>query len=122
MDVYLELPADDPETGSYWVPEWLYIAYSKAIFPSSDVYLPEGNLDWFGYSPDLHKDIWVGSAYSTWIWADYKSAAQNPDGTWDVTVTLGTAEDGITIDKIITLAPNEGIQSRQPVRVPHCCG
>ena len=110
--VYNEWPPDDPETGAYHVPEWLFKAYAAALFPDTD--MPEQvDWEWIGYD-DTEKQYLVYPAWSTWIWADYKSAKQNPDGTWDVTITMGTTDDDETMDDIIKLAPNGAYNPDSP--------
>ncbi|MCL2105521.1 MAG: hypothetical protein FWH26_00385 [Oscillospiraceae bacterium] len=110
--VYNEWPPDDPESGAYHVPPWLFEAYAAALFPHMEM---PGQVDWEWVGTDSSNGQYlIYPAYSTWIWADYKSAARNPDGSWDVTVTLGTTADDETADKIITLAPNEAYHPNSP--------
>jgi len=110
--VYNEWPPDDPETGAYYVPEWLFKAYAAALFPDTD--MPERvDWEWVGYD-DTNKQYLTYPAWSTWIWADYKSAKQNSDGTWDVTISIGTTDDDKTMDEIIKLAPNDAYNPDSP--------
>jgi len=111
--VYNEWPPDgDSEAGNYLVPPWLFKAYAAALFP--DIDLPE-YVDWMWVGYDDTDEVYLAYlAYSTWIWAEYKSAKQNPDGTWDVTVTIGTTEDDGTMDETIKLAPNETYNPDSP--------
>ena len=110
--VYNEWPPDDPETGAYRIPAWLFDAYAAALFPDAD--RPE-YVDWMwvGYD-DTGEEYLAYLSYSTWIWADYKSAKQNPDGTWDVTVAISAEGDDGTMDEVIKLAPNAAYNPDSP--------
>jgi len=115
--VDLDLAPDElsEEGSAYRVPEWLFEAYAAALFPGKDVPLLEkGESDWVSYHPETHERYWVTQAYSTWIWAEYKSAKQNSDGTWDVTFTVGTTDDDITGEKTVKLAPNAAYNPDSP--------
>ena len=110
--VYNEWPPDDPDTGAYHVPEWLFKAYAAALFPDTE--MPEYlDWNWVGYS-DAQEQYLAYLAYSTWIWAEYKGAKQNPDGTWDVTVTISAEGSDGTMDEVIKLAPNESYNPNSP--------
>jgi len=110
--VYNEWPPDDPESGAYRVPAWLFEAYAAALFPDTD--MPEYvDWDWVGYD-DTNEEYLAYLSYSTWIWADYKSAKQNPDGTWDVTVTISAEGSDETMDEVIKLAPNAAYNPNSP--------
>ena len=110
--VDLDLPLDDEH--GYRVYEWLMEAYAAALFPGIEMPMPDDD-DWVRYQPDTAERYLVGwEAYSTWIWAEYKSAQRNPDGTWDMTITVGTTDDDETMDAIIKLAPNETYNPDSP--------
>jgi len=111
-----ELEPDELDNEGSWfrVPEWLFEAYALALYPGMDV-PPLGDYDlWVTYHPETHERYWVGLAYSTWIWAQFKGAAQNPDGTWDVAFTVGTTDDDVTGEKIVRLAPNAAYDPNSP--------
>ncbi|MCL2299268.1 MAG: hypothetical protein FWC27_03865 [Firmicutes bacterium] len=111
--VDLELPPDDEEVYAYNVPVWLFEAYARALFP--DTAIPSiTDWMWIGHNAGSDEPYLAYAAYSTWIWAEYKSAKQNPDGTWEVTMTLGTTDGDGTADKTVTLAPNEAYDPDSP--------
>ena len=114
--VDLDLEGDEGCEGCYRVPGWLFDAYAQALFPGVAVpALKKGESDWVSYHPEDGGSYWVGPAWSTWLWAEYKSAKRNQDGTWDVTITVGTEddEDGVG-DSVIKLAPNEAYDPGSP--------
>jgi len=114
VDMELEPDELDEEGSWYRVPEWLFEAYALALFPAMDV-PPLGDYDlWVSYHRETHERYWVGLAYSTWIWAEYKSAKQHADGTWDVTFTVGTTDDDVTGERIVKLAPNAAYNPDSP--------
>jgi len=109
--VYLELPPDDEATGGYLVPDWLFEAYAAALFPDMDASALPNDCEWITRADGGYL---VGLAYSTWIWADYKDAAPNPDGSWDLTVTIGTTDGDDTMDETWTLVPYGGYNPDNP--------
>ena len=111
--VDLELPPDDEGVYAYSVPEWLFEAYALALFPDNE--LPSvTDWMWVGHSAGSGEPYLAYAAYSTWIWAEYKSSKQNPDGTWDVTMTFGTTDDDMTADEVVRLAPNKAWNPGSP--------
>ena len=110
--IYNEWPPDDPDAGAYHVPDWLFEAYAAALFPDTET--PEYlDWEWVGYS-DTGGHYLAYLAYSTWIWAEYKGAKQNPDGTWDITVTISAEGSDETMDEVIQLAPNAAYNPGSP--------
>ena len=113
--VYQEMPPDGRVDGDayYVIPEWLFEAYAKALFPDKEI-PPAEEMDenWVSYYPD-RKEYWVYLAYSTFLGADYKSAAKNPDGTWDLAVRL-FAEGEEADPYIFTVAPNKAYNPDSP--------
>jgi len=111
--VDLELPPDDEDVYAYRVPVWLFQAYARALFP--DITLPSTtDWNWVGHNAGSGEPYLAYAAYSTWIWAQYKNAKQNRDGTWDVTLTVGTTDDDETMEEVIKLAPNKSYNPDSP--------
>ena len=114
VDQELEPDELDEEGSWYRIPEWLFEAYALALFPGTDI-PPLGDYGlWVTYHPETHERWWVGLAYSTWLWAEYKSAKQNADGTWDVTFALRAEDDDESVDRVIQLAPNGSYNPGSP--------
>jgi len=114
VDLELEPDELDGEGSWYRVPEWLFEAYALALFPGMDV-PPLGDYDlWVTYHPETYERYWVGLAYSTWLWAEYKRAQRNSDGTWDVTFALSAEDDDETVDRVVRLAPNRAYNPDSP--------
>jgi len=109
--VYNEWPPDDTETGAYHVPGWLVDAYADALFPGVEMPSPLDSGAWVGYA---NAEYLVYLAYSTWIWGDYKGAKQNPDGTWDVTITITLEDFDEDYEEVIKLAPNKEYNPNSP--------
>jgi len=113
--VYQKMPPDGRVDGDayYAVPEWLFEAYAKALFPDKEI-PPAEEMDenWASYYPDKN-EYWVYMAYSTYLGAEYKSAKQNPDGTWELAVRLFT-EEGEADPYIFTVAPNKAYDPNNP--------
>jgi len=107
----------DEHKGFYRVPEWLFEAYALALYPHMDI-PPLGDYDlWVEYHPETHGPYWVGQeAYSDFYRGEYTGAKQNPDGTWDVTITVSGLyeETGEPEEKIVKLAPNEAYNPDSP--------
>ena len=113
--VYQEMPPDGSVDGDsyYTVPEWLFEAYAKALFPDKAIPpMEEMDENWVSYQPG-EKEYRVYLAYSTWLGATYKSASQNSDGTWDLSVGLIT-EEGEADPYTFTLAPNKAFDPETP--------
>jgi len=121
--VDLDLYPDEAVLDDYWdeyhnwfrVTEWLFEAYALALYPGMDV-PPLGDYDlWVQYHPETHERYWVGEeAYSDSARAKYKSAAQNPDGTWDVTIAVSYEYSDVIEDRVVTLAPNAAYNPDSP--------
>jgi len=109
-----EFDPDDPK-GFYRIPEWLFEAYALALYPGMDV-PPLGDYDlWVEYHPETYERYWVGQeAYSDSARAEYKSAKQNKDGSWEVTFTVNYTYDIEPEEKVVRLAPNEAYNPNSP--------
>jgi len=111
--VDLELPPDEEDVSAYLVPEWLFEAYAYALYPDKEI--PSiTDWMWVGHGAGSGEPYRAYLAYSTWIWAEYKNAVQFPDGTWDVTMTMGTADDDATGEVVVKLAPNAAYNPDSP--------
>ena len=115
VDLELEPDETDEEGSWYRTPEWLFEAYALALYPGMDV-PPIGDYDlWVQYHPETHERYWVGEeAYSDSARAEFKSAVQNPDGTWDVTLTVSYTYGLEPEDMVVTLAPNAAYNPDSP--------
>ena len=110
--VYNEWPPDEEDVGAYYVPEWLFEAYAQALFPDTEAPgLPDWS--WIGYDGANGRYL-AYMAYSTWLWADYKSAKRNPDGTWDVTVAVSAEGFDEEMEETLRLAPNKAYNPDSP--------
>ena len=111
---------DDPGefNGYYHVPEWLLEAYALALYPDVGLIPIEDYDIWVEYHPEAEEHWWVrqNAAETGYWWPEYKSMKQNPDGTWDVTITLSGAYDdeAVPFDKVVTLAPNAAYNPDSP--------
>jgi len=106
----------DEYNGYYRVPEWLFDSYALALYPGMDV-PPIGDYDlWVEYHPETRERWWVGGdAYDGGYRAEFKSARQNEDGTWDVTMAvISNYGDEEPYDKVVKLAPNEAYDPGSP--------
>jgi len=111
--VDLELEPDEEDVYGYSVPVWLFEAYARALFPEDGIPSVTDWM-WVGHNAGSDEPYLAYAAYSTWIWAKFKSAKQNKDGTWDVTMTVGTTDDDQTMDEVVKLAPNAGWDPDSP--------
>jgi len=110
--VDLELEPDGSSGGGYRVPGWLVDSYAQALFPGVEMTSPlEDETAWVGYAD---AEYIIYPSWSTWLWAEYKSAKQNKDGTWDVTIAISTEDRDGTMDKVIKLAPNKAYSPDSP--------
>lgn len=115
--VDLELPPQDDGNGGscYRLPEWLFDAYAQALFPGVDADTQEeGEAGWVSYHPESNERYWVAETPFYGTWMKYKSAQQNPDGAWDVTITGGDGDGDATWESVIKLAPNEAYNPESP--------